>query len=149
MKRMSFLLLAAVSCAILMAQPKTVNYQKEHDFILEVFANPTFSIYEFLSVGLSEKNTQLLPEERYHKSTYVQKQCKKMYGKYTYAILHDVYRKVSASWTIFKEVQYTDLSYNGFGKYMMHYDPFDTSRPMNCPNPELKHKLSIVPLKLK
>lgn len=132
-----------------MAQPKTVNYQKEHDFILEVFANPNFSIYEFLSVGLNEKNTQLLPEERYHKSTYVQNKCKKMYGKYTYAIFHDVYRKVSASWTVFKEVQYTDLSYNGFGKYMMRYDPFDTSRPLNCPNPELKHKLSIVPLKLK
>lgn len=149
MKRILFLLLAVANIAFIFAQPKTIQYHKEHDFILEILANPNFSIYDFLCVGLNEKNTQLISEDIYHKSSYVQNECKKLYGKYTYAVFHEIYRKASASWAVFKEVQYTDISYNGFGKYMMKRDYFDTTKPLNCPNPELKHKLSIVPIKLK
>lgn len=131
------------------AQPKTTTYQKENDFVVAVLNNPSFSIYDFLTVsGLNESNTQFLSEDRYHKSKFVQNKCKELYGQYTYSKFHDIYRKIRDSWIVFKEVQYTDLSYNGFGKYMMKYGMFDTSAPKNCPDPELKHKLSIVPLKL-
>lgn len=164
MKRFLFLMSVFISCSVLFAQPKTVEYQKENDFIVAVLNNPTFSIYEFLCSGLNEKNTQFLAEYQYRKSNFVKNKCKEMYGIYTDAIFHNIYRKVSASWTVFKEVQFTDLSYDGFGKYMMFGDEyslsdvilggknlsgmFDTRRHLNCPNPELKHKLSIVPLKL-
>ena len=135
---------------VMFAQPQTTNYQKENDFVVAVLNNPSFSIYDFLTVsGLNERNTQFLSEDRYHKSKFVQNKCKELYGQYTYSKFHDVYRKISASWKIFKEVQYTDLSYNGFGKYMVKRGMFDTSTPRNCPNPELKHKLSIIPLQLK
>jgi hypothetical protein len=150
MHRILLLIIITFLPCVLFAQPQTTTYQKENDFVVAVLNNPTFSIYDFLTAGgLNERNTQILSEDRYHKSKFIQNKCKELYGQYTYAKFHDIYRKISASWTVFKEVQYTDLSYDGFGKYMMKYSTFDPLAPRSCPNPELKHKLSIVPLKLK
>lgn len=131
--------------------PKSTKYQKENDFMLNVLYNPTFSLFDFISVGLHERNTQFLDENTYMESNKVINKCKELYGSFDKGTFHTIYLKVKASWKIFLEVQNTDISYDGMGKYFMKYDMFDTDRlyrQRNCPYPELKHKLSIVPLKL-
>ena len=125
------------------AQPRNLHYEKENDFFMNVIYNPTFSIYDFLTVGLNSKNTDLKELHIYQKSKNATSQCRKLKINMTIA-----YNKVKASWKVFKEVENTDLSSNGFGKYMMSYSQYNIFAPKNCPNPELKHKLSIVPLKL-
>ena len=155
MKRFIFsFILALTAITTLLAQPRKIEYEKENDFLLNVFANPNFSLYDFLCVGLSERNTDLRSEDVYKSYSEVRKIFAKKYGKYSDESFHRVYKKISASWKVFKEVQYTDVSASGFGKYMMK--PGDYAIVGNlvipssqkCPNPELKHKLSIVPLKL-
>ncbi len=129
-------LICAVSCY---AQPKSIHYKKENDFFMNVIYNPGFSIYDFLQVGLSSKNTELKELHSYLASNTVKEQCAKLKID-----IRETYNKVKACWDVFLEVENTDLSYDGFGKYMT-YNRF---APQRCPNPELKHKLSIVPLKL-
>ena len=141
MRKLVLLIIAFFLSNVLFAQS-----QKENDFVVAVLNNPTYSIYDLLVLDLNESNTQFLSENFYQKTKYIQNKCKELYGQYTYSKFHDIYRRISASWTIFKQVQYTDISYNGMGKYMMKYDPFD-SRVPKCPNPELKKKLSIIPLR--
>ncbi len=150
MKKIITIALFLCSISLIFAQtPKNVNYKKQNDFMVAVLNNNTFSIYDLIKVsGLHEKNTQFLDEYSYTKSSFIVNRCKELYGQYNEQLFHNIYRKVSAAWTVFKEVQDCDLSYNGMGKYFVKHDMFDTDAPQSCPYPELKHKLSIIPLKL-
>ena len=110
---------------------------------MNIIYNPSFSLYNFLTIGLNSKNTDLKELNVYLKSNNAKAQCQKLNINMT-----ETYKKVKASWKVFLEVENTDLSVKGFGKYMFEYSPYNINAPKNCPNPELKHKLSIVPLKL-
>lgn len=134
------LLSQSISCY---AQPKNIKYHKENDFFMNIIYNPSFSLYNFLTIGLNSKNTDLKELNVYLKSNNARAQCQKLNINMT-----ETYKKVKASWKVFLEVENTDLSVKGFGKYMLEYSPYNIYAPKNCPNPELKHKLSIVPLKL-
>lgn len=125
------------------AQTKNIKYEKEQDFFMNIIYNPEASLYTFLQVGLSSKNTELKELHRYLASNNVKEQCAKLKID-----IRETYKKVKACWAVFLEIENTDLSYDGFGKYMMSYDAYNIFAPQSCPNPELKHKLSIVPLKL-
>lgn len=150
MKRSMILILLLCGISIVFAQiPKSANYKKKNDFMVAVLNNPTFNLFNLISIGgLHERNTQFLDESSYVKSNFIINKCKELQGQYNAQIFHAIYQKVSASWKVFIEVQNSDLSHNGMGKYFMKYDMFDTSAPRHCPYPELKHKLSIVPLRL-
>lgn len=125
------------------AQPKSIYYKKENDFFMNVIYNPDFSIYEFLKVGLTSKNTELKDLHIYVNSKVVQDKCRELNIS-----ISESYYKIKASWKVFLEIENTDLSYDGFGKYMIETHSHNIFAPRTCPNPELKHKLSIVPLKL-
>lgn len=128
--------------------PKSSNYEKENDFMVAVLNNPTFSLFDFISIaGLHETNTKFLDESAYMKNNFIKK-CKELYGNDSDYALHAIYMKVKAAWKIFLEVQNTDVSYQGMGKYFHNHSKFDTRAPRSCPYPELKHKLSIIPLRL-
>lgn len=121
-------------------------YQKENDFMVAVLNNPQFNLYDFIKIsGLHERNTQFLTEAQYWNTKYIKNKCVEM-GINDF---HRIYNKVRTAWCIFKEIQDTDVSYDGMGKYFYNYGDWDITKPSNCPYPELKHKLSIVPLQLK
>lgn len=121
-------------------------YQKENDFMVAVLNNPQFNLYDFITAsGLHERNTQFLTEAQYWNTKYIKNKCAEM-GINDF---HSIYIKVSTAWGVFKEIQDTDVSYDGMGKYFYDYGDWDITKPSNCPYPELKHKLSIVPLQLK
>lgn len=134
--------LLVVAFILASAQPKSVHFQKD-DFFMDVLYNPNASIYQFLVAGLSSKNTELKELHRYQTSKVVQDKCREL----NVSIIES-YNKIKAAWKVFLEVENTDISVDGFGKYMMNYSPYNIFAPRSCPNPELKHKLSIVPLKL-
>lgn len=150
MKRCIVLLFLLCGISIVFAQvPKSVSYKKGNDFMVAILNNPTLSLFDLISIGgLHERNTQFLAESSYTKSNFIINKCKELCGQYNTQTFHTIYMKVSASWKVFIEIQNSDVSYEGMGKYFMKHDMFDTSAPRNCPYPELKHKLSIVPLKL-
>ena len=124
------------------AQPKRIHYQKD-DFFMDVIYNPNASLYQFLIAGLTSKNTELKDLHIYVNSKTVQDKCRELNVS-----ISESYYKIKASWKVFLEIENTDLSYDGFGKYMIEVSPYNIFVPKTCPNPELKHKLSIVPLKL-
>lgn len=124
------------------AQPKSIHYQKD-DFLMDVIYNPNASLYQFLSAGLTSKNTELKDLHIYVNSKVVQDKCRELNVS-----ISESYYKIKASWKVFLEIEKTDLSYYGFGKYMIETPHQNIFAPRTCPNPELKHKLSIVPLKL-
>lgn len=144
LKRVLLLIVLMLSQDILCnAQPKSIKYHKENDFFMNIIYNPSFSLYNFLTIGLNSKNTDLKELGVYLKSNNARTQCQKLNIDMT-----ETYKKVKASWRVFLEIENTDLSVNGFGKYMIEASPYNIFVPKTCPNPELKHKLSIVPLKL-
>lgn len=114
--------------------------------MVAVLNNPQFNLYDFITVsGLHERNTQFLTEAQYWNTKYIKNKCTEM----DINDFHSIYCKVGTAWDIFKEIQDTDVSYDGMGKYFYDYGDWDVTKPSNCPYPELKHKLSIVPLQLK
>lgn len=143
MRRLFITLLCAIVVIPIFAQPKSIHYKKENDFFMNVIYNPDISLYKFLIVGLSSKNTELRDLNVYVNSKIVQDKCRELNIS-----ISESYYKIKASWKVFLEIENTDLSYDGFGKYMIEAHPHNIFVPKNCPNPELKHKLSIVPLKL-
>ena len=125
----------------LMAQQK-----KENDFMVASMNNPSFCIFDFLSVSkLNSRNTQFLTEAEYRNSKFIQRKVTEYYGQYNDQKFHEIYVNVSNAWRIFKEVENTDISYDGMGKYMMKRDYFDTRRTESCPFPDLKRKLCVIP----
>ncbi len=123
------------------AQPKSVEYEKQ-DFLLTVLANPNFSLCGFKDVGLNESNTSLDYESTYinTKSQYFHKMMIEAVGRDDYNTRKTVYKKVAASWKVFKEIQYRSECVD------VVFDRNDIFAPKI--DPVIRHKLSIVPLKL-
>lgn len=123
------------------AQPKSVEYKKQ-DFLLAVLANPNFSLCNFKDVGLNESNTSLENEALYvnTKNQEFHKTMIRVVGKDDFNTRKIVYKKVAASWRVFKEIQYrkecVDVNYSRYDIFAPKIDPV------------IRHKLSIVPLKL-
>ena len=143
MKKIVLITVALCAFTISHAQPKNINYEKEYDFFANVITNPTSRLFDLLEAGMNSRNTQLKA-----KAVYVNNQEAKNLCAAQNMSVSVAYDKIYASWLVFLEIENTDISVNGFGKYMMNYHRDNLSAPRNCPNPELKHKLSIVPLKL-
>lgn len=144
MKKIIFFIFLILGNICSFSQPTSLHYKKQYDFFYDVMNNPDAAIYQFLMAGLNSKNTELRDIEYYRYRDGVQEKCRKMNMTY-----NEAYNKIKACWGVFLEVEHTDLSMKGFGKYMIPYHRDNAFAPKNCPNPELKHKLSIVPLKLK
>ncbi|MBS4814452.1 hypothetical protein [Phocaeicola coprocola] len=144
MKRNLFILIFLYIAIAISAQTnKSELHTKENDFMVAVLNNPTFSLYDFISIAnLHERNTQFLKEELYRESDFIKNKCKELYGQYNIQTLHIIYKRVSTAWKVLLEVQNCDVSYNGMGKY------FNIKTQLKCPYPELKYKLSIIPLTL-
>jgi len=126
----------------LMAQPKSIEYEKQ-DFFLNVLANPNFSLCGFKDVGLNETNTSMQTESTYMNADYSGKFHKYMleaFGKDDYNTRKNAYRKIVASWRVFKQIQYRKECIH------VHYSQYNIWAPTI--DAELRHKLSIVPLKL-
>lgn len=123
------------------SQPKSIEYEKQ-DFLLNVLANPKFSLCGFKDVGLNEKNTSLENESVYlnTKNQSLHDLMIKAVGKDDYKTRKTVYGQVAASWKVFKEIQYREECVD------VHYSQYNIFAPKI--DPELRHKLSIVPLKL-
>ena len=138
---LSFIIAAMLFSQNVYSQPKSVEYEKEYDFFLNVLVNPNLRIYDFLAAGLNSKNTEFHDFSAYYHSENTQNKCKKLKIN-----IREAYNKAAAAWRVFLEVEHTDL--DEFGQYMISYHRDNIFAPRNCPDPELKHKLSIVPLKL-
>lgn len=101
------------------AQPQSIEYKKQ-DFLLAVLANPTFSLCDFKDVGLDESNTCLENEALYvnTKSQEFHKFMIRVVGKDDFNTRKTVYKKVAASWRVFKEIQYrkecVDIQYSRY-----------------------------------
>lgn len=143
MKSIYIIILCAILPISIFAQPTSIHYKKENDFFMNVIYNPTFNLYQFLSIGLSSKNTELKDLNIYVNSAIVKGKCSELNVN-----ISETYKKVKAAWKVFLDVENTDISAKGFGQYMITNSPYNPVAPRSCPNPELKHKLSIVPLKL-
>ena len=107
--------------------------------MMNVLANPTFSIYDLHLVGLNSSNTNLQPLATYLNSDNAKKYCQK-----NNLSVRDAYAKVSKAWQIFKEVEKYRSQWSA---WMANYRSDNIFAPKN-PNPELRRKLSIIPLKL-
>lgn len=143
MKKIVFLGYYLCIGVLAFAQPKNVNYEKQ-DFLLNVLGNPTLCLEDFRDVGLNETNTSLEPASIYlnTKSQYFHSLMIKAVGKDDYNTRKVVYNKVAAAWRVFKQIQYA----GGTRRLGSAYNIFDTRYKET--SPELRHKLSIVPLKL-
>ena len=124
------------------AQPESIEYEKPYDFFCDVLWNPDARLFDFLIAGLNSKTAELHYYHEYAEDKTVRARCKELKVD-----LYESYKKVEASWKVLKEVEKTD--FESFTTYMITYHRDDIFAPKKCPNPELQHKLSIVPLRLK
>lgn len=127
----------------------TKKYSKPNDFMVAVLNNPTFNLFDFITVlQLNSGNTQFLSENEYAQSNFIHNAIEKRYGRYDAETFHLVYGRVSNAWRVYNEVENTDCSFDGMGQYFFQYSEFDSRRysAQQCPYPELKRKLSIIPL---
>ena len=118
------------------ATPNSSN----NDFMMNVLANPTFSIYDLHLVGLNTSNTSLKPLSTYLNSDNAKKYCSK-----NNISVRDAYNKISKAWQIFKEVERYESQW---AACMANYSSSNIFAPKSNPNPELRKKLSIIPLRL-
>lgn len=148
-KIISFLFFLCFFTPMAYSQPKSLNYEDEpktEDFFLDILSNPNTNLYEFLICGLNSHNTDLKELYIYQRDTWTQNKCKELN-----TTVEEAYKKVKACWKVFKEIENTDISYNGFGKYVMKYHRDNITAKQiqdNCPNKRLQHQLWIVPLRL-
>lgn len=136
-------IISIIICLILLstlelsAQPKSINYKKEHDFFVLVVGNPNHSIGDFLCYGVRSSNTELRSFEFYSNNKYCQKLCNEAGIN-----MRTAYDKILACWKVLLIIEDQDW----FPAYH-DWDPYDTMRPRSI-DPVLKHRVSIVPLKL-
>ena len=128
--------------------PKNIHYkEKKYDFLLNVLSNPEASLYTFICVGFNERNIEFHDETTYSQDQGTINKCKELYGKkYNERTFHSIYMKVKASLNVFLEIlQYSEEEIS------LEMMP-DRARGLlgkgKKTNPELRHKLSIVPLYL-
>lgn len=149
-----FVLFLILHCVIVptyanVTKLNSVEQGKPQDFLLNVFANPSFRIYDFLCVNINETTTEFLSEDFYFNHPRVEKIVRERYGRFDYQLFHNIYLGLSYSWRILLEVQYSNL--DTMLKYMTEYAPNNfEARIMqqNCPYPELRDKLKVLPLQI-
>ena len=128
--------------------PKSIHYKEiKYDFLLNVLSNPEANLYGFICAGFHEGNTEFHDEITYSQDQETINQCKELYGeKYNEHTFHSIYMKVKASWNVFLEVlQYSEEE---ISLEMMPDRARIILAKGKKTNPELRHKLSIVPLYL-
>lgn len=142
-----FLLCCCVSISL--SAQNYSNQRKPNDFLLNVFGNPTFRLYDFLCVGLNGNTAEFLSEETYYNHPRIKSLVLEKYGDYNYELFHKIYIGLNYSWKTLLEVQHCDL--DEMLKYMTEYGTdniYAKSMQQNCPYPELRDNLQIVPLKI-
>lgn len=118
------------------------SYEKKtNDFLVAIINNPTFSIYDFMLVGLTAGNTQFLSENQYAQSSFVR-------NHFNPATFHQTYIKMTKAWQAFLRCQGVNINDSEIRKYMMHYDMFDIDKPRisDAANPQLIRDLQTIPL---
>lgn len=73
--------------------------KKENDLMLNVVANPTFSLADFNSVGLTTENTSLQSPSYYKNNPYIQKQFTKDNGQFDNKAFNEAYRTAQLAYT--------------------------------------------------
>ena len=152
MKRFISLVLFQL-CFIIIASaqinpPKSIHYEeKKYDFLLNVLGNPKANLYTFYIVGFNERNIEFHDEIKYSQDQETINTCKELYGEeYNEHTFHSIYMKVKASLNVFLEIlQYSE---DEISLEMMPDMARSLLRKGEKTNPELRHKLSIVPLYL-
>lgn len=129
-------------CNTTQAAPRSINYEKENDFLLNVLFNPQFSLSDFILVGLTPHNTVLKDKNYYFGDNKAVNKCSELN-----ITVDEAYSKAKASWDVYLELERRGIDENSIGKYVVTYSPNDIFAPKNI-DPEIKHKLSIVPLQL-
>lgn len=121
---------------------------KEYDFMMNVLANPNFSIGKFLSAGLNPNNAQLQDINVYLNSNNVREDYKRYVGEPTYENIQSAYYKIQSAWNILKEVYANydistirNVTYSGTA----HRDNIFAKDVVDN-NSDLARKLSIIPL---
>lgn len=118
--------------------------KKENDLILNMLANPGFSVRDFASVGLDTKNTSLEPESTYASSPMIQSNpaFHSADGKFDPAKFHQTYQVAQAAYNqLDKEESPTFSKYNIFApvsqrnwgpqfKFTKQANPDETTRSM-------------------
>lgn len=137
MKR--FLILMSISLILsiaISAQPTSLNYKKK-DFVGEVLSNPNFSLGDFLSWGINSKTCRIGNWNVYQRNADYQKACRAMRLN-----PYETYKKIKASWEVLLIIENQDWE----GALV----PW-ASNNIFAPkiDPELRHRVSVVPLKLK
>lgn len=125
------------------AQPSSIEYEKK-DFLFNVLWNPTFCLEDFREVGLTSNNTELKSMNYYLNSNdnLFHSKMIEVIGSDDITARKTVYNKVAASWRVFKEIQSAGGTSHNWYSY-----GYQSPKYRNT-SLELRHKLSIVPLKL-
>ena len=136
MKRIICLLLALITLSCASAQ---TDSSIKHDFFLDVLFNPSFNLYDFYLVGHRSSNTRFLPESSYQNSKRASNKCKELGIS-----VHDAYTKIQSAWKVYLTIQNTNKNYAA--RVMSVYSGNNIFAP-ECPDPALKRKFQIIPLK--
>lgn len=107
---------------------------KENDIVLNMLANPSFSITDFQTVGLTSENTSLLPEDKYLASERItDNEIFKTEGKFDKSKFHQYYLLAAQF--------YNDLSTQDYDKKIMENAVFSTSNIWADPKQRTKDNL--------
>lgn len=84
--------------------------ERTHDLILNMVANPTMSLGNLKTVGLTAENTALESEDKYLQSQKIQNMnmFKDETGNFSKSKFHDFYQNAQAAYNIMSSDQYTD-----------------------------------------
>lgn len=136
MKRIFFSIILIVFSIAVSAQPSSINYKKS-DFVGEVLSNPNFSLGDFLSWGINSKTCRIGNWDVYQKNEAYQNECrsKKMNP-------YETYKKIKASWEVLLIIENQNWE-----DAIVNWDQNNIFAPRV--DPELRHRVHIVPLKLK
>lgn len=74
--------------------------RKQNDLMLNLVANPTFSLSDFATVGLTADNTSLQSKEFYKNNSFIQKQFTGEDGKFNDKAFDQVYNKAVSDYNI-------------------------------------------------
>ena len=101
-----------------------MNTSKPNDWFLAITENPTFSLSDFESVGLTTENTALQSKDVYRNSNYVKEIFTDDQGKFDEASFNKHYDAVAQAYNIYANDQYekdvlTDIE----------WDPYNAWRP--------------------
>lgn len=136
MKRIIFIIILIILSITVNAQPSSLNYKKS-DFVGIVLSNPDFSLGDFLSCGINSKTYRIGKWEVYQNNAAYQNWCRSK-GLNPY----ETYKKIKASWEVLLIIENQNWE-----DAVVGWAPNDIFAPRV--DPELRHRICIVPLKLK